>query len=168
MSQHDEAARRDAFEDDVRTALFRPTGELRRLQFRLMGFALGVALIVLLAPTWLISERSSRQTIDIYSGISLFGLLPAKDSPMGALGTVLMFGYLLLALTQLVLPPEYKSALASCIAGLVVTFTIVVNQPEAQSEAIETNWTGAPLVALLIWLLLIITCGTARATTQSN
>jgi hypothetical protein len=159
-----EADRRDAFEDDVRTALFRPSGELRRLQFRLMGFAIGLALLVTLAPTWLTTRSEyARAGTRIYSGISLFGLTPGSDSPMGALGTVLFLLYLLLAL---VLPAETPYALIAAIAGLVVTFAVVVNQPQLD-ESVHVDWTGAPAVALGMWLLAVILAGVARTTTRS-
>lgn len=156
-----EAERRDAFEDDVRTALFRPGGELKRLQFRLMGFAVGLALLVTLAPTWLTARGS---TTRIYSGISLLGLTPGADSPMGALGTVLFLLFLLLAVALLVAPPDSVFALVAGIAGLVATFVIVVNRPE--SETREVAWTGAPAVALGLWVLVIVVAGVARSTTR--
>jgi hypothetical protein len=159
-------ARRDAFEDDVRTALFRPTGELKRLQFRLMGFATGLALVVLLAPAWLTNGTESGRSSRMYSGMGLIGLTPGAEPPMGALGTVLFLGYLLLALALLVLPTETPYALSAGIAGLVVTFVIVVNQPEARGSQVVHS-TGAPAVALGIWLLAIILAGIARATTRS-
>ncbi|MEV0797451.1 hypothetical protein AB0I34_07170 [Kribbella sp. NPDC050281] len=161
-----EAERRDAFEDDVRTALFRPNGELKRLQFRLMGFAIGLALLVTLAPTWLTTHgESSRSTIRIYSGISLFGLTPGADSPMGALGTVLFLLFLLLALALLLVPPETLVALIAGTAGLVATFVILVNQPESATR--EADWTGAPAVALGLWMLAVTVAGVARSTTRS-
>jgi hypothetical protein len=159
-------ARRDAFEDDVRTALFRPTGELKRLQFRLMGFTTGLALVVLLAPAWLTTGTESGRLARIYSGMSLIGLTPGAESPMGALGTVLFLGYLMLALGLLVVPTETPYALVAGIAGLVVTFVIVVNQPETRGSQV-VHWTGAPAVALGIWLLAIILAGVARATSRS-
>jgi hypothetical protein len=164
VSEH---ARRDAFEDDVRTALFRPSGELKRMQFRLMGFAIGLALLITLAPTWLTTRSEYARTgTRIYSGMSLLGLTPGAESPMGALGTVLFLAYLLLALALLVLPIETPYALVAGIAGLVITFVIVVNQPEG-TDSRHVDWTGAPAVALGIWLLAIILAGTARATTRS-
>ncbi|TCO44388.1 hypothetical protein EV646_110101 [Kribbella antiqua] len=163
-----EADRRDDFEDDVRTALFRPSGELRRLQFRLMGFAIGLALLVTLAPTWLTTRSEyARAGTRIYSGISLFGLTPGSDSPMGALGTVLFLLYLLLALGLLVTAPETVFALVAGIAGLVVTFMVVVNQPE-KDESVHVDWTGAPTVALGLWLLAVVVAGVARTTTRAG
>ena len=162
----DEARRRDAFEDDVRTALFRPTGELKRVQFRLMGFAIGLSLLVLLAPTWLITRTESGRSGRIYSGMSLLGLTPGADSPMGALGTFLVLVYLLLALALLVVPAETPYALVAGIGGLVATFVIVVNQPEARGTQV-IDWSGAPAVALGIWLLAIVLAGVARTTTRS-
>lgn len=156
-----EAERREAFEDDVRTALFRPGGELKRLQFRLMGFAIALALLVTLAPTWLTARGSSTR---IYSGISLLGLTPGSESPMGALGTVLFLVFLLLAVALLVAPPESVFALVAGIAGLVATFVIVVNRPE--SETREVAWTGAPAVALGLWVLVIVVAGVARSTNR--
>jgi hypothetical protein len=161
-----EDARRDAFEDDVRTALFRPGGELRRVQFRLMGFGIGLSLLVLLAPTWLTTRSENGRSSRVYSGMSMFGLTPGDESPMGALGTVLFLAYLVLALALLVLPPETPYALGAGIAGLVVTFVVVVNQPEASRSQI-IDWTGAPAVALGVWLLAIVLAGVARATTRS-
>jgi hypothetical protein len=156
-----EAERRDAFEDDVRTALFRPSGELKRLQFRLMGFAVGLALLVTLAPTWLTTRTEyARSSSRNYSGMSLFGFTPGSDSPMGALGTVLVIVYLLLALSLLAVPAELAYTLGAGIAGLMATFVIVVNQPE------RAAWTGAPAVALGLWMLAIIVAGVARTTTR--
>ena len=86
---------------------------------------------------------------------------------MGALGTVLFLAYLVLAVALLVLPTETPYALVAAIAGLVVTFVVVVNQPEVRGSQI-VEWTGAPAVALGIWLLAIILAGIARATTRSG
>jgi hypothetical protein len=164
MSDQSETARRDAFEDDVRTALFRPGGELQQLQFRLMGFAVGLALLVLLAPAWFVNH-SSRQTIAVSSGTSLFGLTPGEEAPMGVLGTVLLLTYLLLALSLLLLPPDTTYALVAGIVGLVVTLVILVNQPQTSADV---DWTGAPFVALGFWLLTIVLSGIARSSVRRS
>ncbi|WP_433160252.1 hypothetical protein [Kribbella sp. CA-247076] len=158
-------ARRDAFEDDVRTALFRPGGELKRLQFRLMGFTTGMALLVVLAPTWLNTRSENGRMIRIYSGMSLIGLTPGSESPMGALGTVLFLTYLLLAVVLLAVPPELVVALIVGIAGAAVTLAIVVNQPE-DSSGRTADWTGAPAVALGLWMAAVILAGVAHNTTR--
>jgi len=164
ISDQSETARRDAFEDDVRTALFRSGGELHQLQFRLMGFGVGLALLVLLAPAWFV-KHTSRQTIDVSSGTSLFGLTPGEDAPMGVLGTVLLLSYLLLALSLLLLPPDTTYVLVAGIVGLVVTSVILVNQPQGSAEV---DWTGAPFVALGFWLLAVILSGIARTTVRRD
>jgi hypothetical protein len=110
-------ARRDAFEDDVRTALFRPTGELKRLQFRLMGFATGLALVVLLAPAWLTTGTESGRSSRMYSGMGLIGLTPGAEPPMGAFGHGFVSGVFAAGVSLLVLPTETPYALSAGIAG---------------------------------------------------
>ena len=141
------------------------TDQLKELQFRLMGFATGLALLVVLAPTWFVLDRGTSMTIDVYGGTSLFGLAPGKDAPLGPLGVVLLLGYLLLALSLLLAPAESTYALVAGIAGLVITVVIVVTG-KALSDFTDLHWTGAPFVALGIWLLAIIVSGTARSATR--
>ena len=62
--------------------------QLKELQFRLMGFATGLALLVLLAPTWFVRDRGTSRIIDVYGGTSLFGFAPEKDASLGPLGVV--------------------------------------------------------------------------------
>ncbi|MGY4772023.1 hypothetical protein ACXC9Q_34395 [Kribbella sp. CWNU-51] len=141
------------------------TDQLKELQFRLMGFATGLALLVVLAPTWFVLDRGTSMTIDVYGGTSLFGLAPGKDAPLGPLGVVLLLGYLLLAVSLLLAPAESTYALVAGIAGLVITVVIIVTG-KALSDFTDLHWTGAPFVALGIWLLAIIVSGTARSATR--
>jgi hypothetical protein len=150
-----EADSRDTSDEEVRTALFRPSGALSRLQFQLMGFGIGLALLVTLAPTWLTTRSGSRDELRLYSGISLLGLTPDSKSPMEALGTVLFLLYLLLALGFLLVGPETGAPVLMGIAGLVVTIVVVANQPD---DTIRTSvsWTGAPAVALGLWTIATV------------
>jgi hypothetical protein len=150
-----EADSRDTSEEDVRTALFRPSGALSRLQFRLMGFGIGLALLVTLAPTWLTRHSRSVDELRLYSGISLLGLTPGSKSPMEALGTVLFLLYLLLALGFLLVRPETGAAVLMGIAGLVVTIVVVANEPDGSIRT-TVSWTGAPTVAIGLWILATV------------
>lgn len=158
MSDPADAARRDAFEEDVRKALFRPGGELQRLKFRVMGFTLGLVLIALLAPTWLTRDRSREGLTDVASGVWLAGL-------MGGLGTFLVLAYVSLAVGLLVLSPETTSAMVAAIAGLAVTLIVLVNKPE-DTRRVDIEWTSAPFVAMLLWLIAIILSVIARRSTR--
>lgn len=153
-----ETDRPDKLEEDVR--------ELSRLKFRLMGFGIGLALLVTLAPTWLTKHRwgetAERQ---LYSGISFLGLTPDADSPMKALGTLLFVTYLLLALALLLIEPHTGTTVLVGIAGLVVTIVAVANKPDG--PRVTTDWTGAPAVALGLWILAIVVSGIALKKTRS-
>jgi sugar phosphate permease len=161
-----EADRRDTSEEDVRTALLGPSGALSRLQFRLMGFGIGLALLVTLAPTWLTIRSRSRDELRLYSGISLLGLTPDSKSPMEALGTVLFLAYLLLALGFLLARPETGAPVLMGIAGLVVTIVVVANQPQGTIRQ-TVDWTGAPTVALGLWVLAVLVSIIALKKTRS-
>lgn len=170
MSQSDDVARRDAFEDDVRTALYRPSGELRRLQYRLTGFALAVGLLVTLAPTWVLVEPRSGRTIESFSGISLslFGFTIGERAPVSGFAFALMLGYLLLVLVLLLLPPGHISVVILGAVGLLATFLAVVNLQapgdDGRSTSVEAHWTGAPMVAIFLWLALITNAAIATKT----
>ncbi|TWD75392.1 hypothetical protein FB561_6830 [Kribbella amoyensis] len=150
-----EAGSHGTSEEDLRTALFRPSGTLSRLQFRLMGFGIGLALLVTLAPTWLISRTGSRDEIRLYSGISLLGLTPDSNSPMDAQGTILFLLYLLSALGFLLVRPETGATVLMGIGGLAVTIVIVANQPDDTFRT-SVSWTGAPAVALGLWSIATV------------
>lgn len=76
-----------------------------------------------------------------------------------------MLGYLLLALSLLLAPAESTYALVAGIAGLVITFVIIVTG-KALSDFADLHWTEAPFVALGIWLLAIFVSGAARSATR--
>lgn len=161
-----EADRRDTSEEDVRTALLGPAGALSRLQFRLMGFGIGLALLVTLAPTWLTTRSGLRDELRLYSGISLLGLTPGTKSPMEALGTVLFLAYVVLALGLLLARPESGAPVLIGAAGLVVTIVVIANQPEGTIRR-SVDWTGAPAVALGLWVLAVIFSVIALKKTRS-
>jgi len=161
-----EEGRRAVFEDEVKTALFRPGGELKRVHFRLMGFATGLALLVLLAPAWFDRGLWTRRSENAYGGTSLLGLAPDTRAPMGTIGILLLLCYLVLAVSLLAAPAESTYALVCGIAGLVVTLVIVL-AGKALSDFAELSWTGAPFITLGVWLLAIIVSGAARSDTNS-
>jgi len=152
----------------LKTPLPRAAGidQLKELEFRLMGFATGLALLVVLAPPWFVRDRGTSRTIDTYGGTSLLGLTPGKDAPLGLLGVVLLLCYLLFALSLLLAPAESTYALVAGIAGLVVTLVIIV-AGKALSDFSDMSWTGAPFVALGIWLVALAVSGAAHSATRS-
>lgn len=139
--------------------------QLKELEFRLMGFATGLALLVVLAPPWFVRDRGTSRTIDTYGGTSLFGLTPGKDAPLGPLGVVLLLCYVVLALSLLLATAGSTYALVAGITGLVVTFVILV-AGKALSDFSDMSWTGAPFVALGIWLVALVVTATARSATR--
>ncbi|WP_410793109.1 hypothetical protein [Kribbella sp. C-35] len=161
-----DADSRDTSDEDVRTALFRPSGALSRLQFRLMGFGMGLALLVTLAPTWLMTQFGSRRETSLYSGVSLLGLTPDGNSPMDAAGTVLFLSYLVLALGFLLVPPHTGAPVLMGVAGLVVTVVIIANQPDGSFQ-MSVSWTGAPAVAVGLWIIATVVSIVALKKTRS-
>ncbi|TCC44604.1 hypothetical protein E0H75_34130 [Kribbella capetownensis] len=146
---------------DILKAPLRRLPELKELQFRLAGFAVGLALLVTLAPTWLTRDYGDGQLI--YSGIGMIHFTDhSPKSPMGGLGTFLFLLYLVLALAALLPPTETIFALVRGGAGLVVTILILVSKPDHPT----LGWTGAPVVALGLWLLAVVVAGVARTTTR--
>ncbi|MET9274488.1 hypothetical protein [Kribbella sp. NPDC003557] len=127
-----------------------PAGELGPQHYRMMNFAVGVALLAALAPTWLTREFSD--DLSLYSGIGLLGLSPEGKSPMEALGTCLFLAYILLALGFLLARPEKGAPVLLGVAGFVVTVVVLANRPSG-SIRIHADWTGAPIVALGLWFI---------------
>lgn len=139
--------------------------DILELKFRLMGFGIGLALLVTLTPTWLTWQPYSRLSdLELYSGISLLGLTPGADSPMQGLGTVLFLAYVLLAL-GLLIAAHPGATLLMGLAGLVVSLVVVLHRPEAHFVTI--GWTGAPAVALGLWALAVVVSGIALKKTRS-
>jgi hypothetical protein len=124
-------------------------GDLRRLQFRLMSFAVALVQLAVLAAPWLTTHYADGPT-EIYSGIGLS--LPREDTgaSMIGLGVIWMIAYLVLVVTSLVRPPTTVFAIVRAIAGLVFTVLILASIPDSA----ET--TGAPYVALILWLVAAI------------
>jgi 4-amino-4-deoxy-L-arabinose transferase-like glycosyltransferase len=130
----------------------------KRRDFRLMCFAASLALLVLLATPWLTTWNDRLvKPPQIYSGISLLDLLYGTDSPIGSLGPWLFRVYLLLALVCLVFPATIGAVAGSC-AGFTVTVLIIIAKPASSpaSPGIEhVDWSGAPTVAVGIWLVAV-------------
>lgn len=121
---------------------------LRHLRFQLLGFATALAVLVTLAPTWLVREYS-RSGIQIHSGLGMI-----KDSrPIGGVGNYLFFAYVVLALVALAAPATV-AAFSCAYAGLVDTIVIVLLKPRGDDS--EVGWTGAPVLALGLWLILAV------------
>jgi hypothetical protein len=122
---------------------------------------------VVLAPTWFQVERRSGRDLDIYSGISLslFGFSVGEPPPVSRFVFLLMLGYLLLVLVLLVLPPGSISGVILGTVGLLATFLVVVNLPTSDDLSnAEAHWTGAPLVAIFLWLAVIANAAIANTT----
>ncbi|WP_410789481.1 hypothetical protein [Kribbella sp. C-35] len=133
--------------------------ESRRQHFRLMGFAVSLALLVVLAPPWLTAwEDAGRPRIRLFSGISLIEL-PGGPLPLGGLGTVLFLAYLVLMLAFLLFPATIVAVVCS-FAGTVVTIVIMMVEPNPAyswtDKTYQVEWTGAPVVAVGIWLVAAV------------
>jgi hypothetical protein len=129
-----------------------PRGErdaLQRLRFQLLGYSTALAVLVTLTPTWLTREYS-RSSPHLYTG---FGM--ARDATiLGSAANLLFIAYVVLALVALATPTTV-AAFACAYAGLVDTIVIVVLKPDG-SRHTEIGWTGAPILALGLWLLLAV------------
>ncbi|MFC9691703.1 hypothetical protein ACFTSF_24335 [Kribbella sp. NPDC056951] len=159
-------AQREAFENEVRTALFRPGGELHQLRFRLMLFGNAVALLALLAPTWYVvaGDNPMPHVVSTHSGISLFAGA-GETVEKGALGPVPVIVYILLAVTLLFVRAASVTGILVSLAGAVTTFVIVVSRPESRGDT-EVEWTGALVVVIGLWLLAAAICGAASSTAK--
>ncbi|TDD54511.1 hypothetical protein E1263_27105 [Kribbella antibiotica] len=156
-------AQREAFEHEIRTALFQPAGEFRQRQFRMMLFTTATALLALLAPTWYVvtSNDPMPHLVDTHSGISLFA--GAGDAITGGpLGPVPVLVYILLAVTLMLVRAATVTGILASLAGAVMTIVIVVNRPESKGTT-EVEWTGALVVVIALWLLSAAICGTASS-----
>lgn len=126
--------------------------------FRLMCFAASLALLVVLATPWLTTWNDGIvKPPRIYSGISLLDLLYGTDAPMGSSGPWLFRAFLLLVLVCLVFPATVGAVAASC-AGFAVTVAIIIVKPAsspASPEIEHIDWSGAPVVAVGIWLVVV-------------
>ncbi|GAB3936197.1 hypothetical protein GCM10029976_047590 [Kribbella albertanoniae] len=141
----------------------------KRRDYRLMGFATALALLVLLAMPWLTTwgAREGRPT-RVYSGIRLIKLYPDAGGDSAAIWgassahenwlSVLFIAYLLLAVTCLIFPATAKALTCSCL-GFVVTVVIILAKPDSYSPGRivrhHVDWTGASTMAAGIWLVSV-------------
>jgi hypothetical protein len=122
---------------------------IRQLRFQLLGYSTALGLLITLTPTWLIREYS-RGYLSLYSG---FGM--ARDAPiLGSAANYLFIAYLVLALVALATPTTI-AAFACAYAGLVDTIVIVLLKPRGD-EGTDVGWTGAPFLAIGLWLVLAV------------
>ncbi|MFG1623852.1 hypothetical protein [Kribbella sp. NPDC049227] len=134
--------------------------EGKRRDFRLMGFAASLALLVMLATPWLTTwDNNGKNPTRIYTAISMIELQHGVDgprSPMGGAGTLLFVVYLLLTLACLVFPATIVAVVCSCL-GPVVTVVIMMMKPDSDAllsgVVSHVDWTGAPTVAVAVWLV---------------
>ncbi|WP_410793111.1 hypothetical protein [Kribbella sp. C-35] len=142
----------DQVDLNVLKAPLPPPGErdpLQRLRFQLLGYATALAVLVTLTPTWLTHEYS-RSSPNLYTG---FGM--ARDATiLGSAANLLFIAYIVLVLVALATPTRI-AAFACAYAGLVDTIVIMLLKPDGGRET-EIGWTGAPILALGLWLLLAV------------
>ncbi|TCO21297.1 hypothetical protein EV652_111207 [Kribbella steppae] len=82
---------------------------------------------------------------------------------MGGLGTFLFLAYPVLVVAALLYTNGTLFALARGFAGLGVTILIMVSKPDRH----PLDWTGAPVVALGLWVLAIIVSSHGRSATRA-
>jgi hypothetical protein len=130
--------------------------------FRLMGFAASLATLVMLATPWLtIWDDGTETPTGIYSGIGMIELqqgMRGPDSPLRGLGTFLFLVYLLMALVCLLFPATIAAVVCSCSGSVVTVVIIMINLESVSaswsaSNVHQVDWTGAPTVAVGIWLV---------------
>ncbi|MFF0342156.1 hypothetical protein [Kribbella sp. NPDC004875] len=125
----------------------RDSNGFEQLRFQLLGYATALAVLVTLTPTWLIREYS-RDSLRIYSGFSM-----TRDAELlGSAANWLFIAYALLVLVALAMPTTVASFVCAYL-GLADTIVIVLLKPDS-SEYSEYGWTGAPVLAIGLWLVL--------------
>lgn len=126
----------------------REVNVVEQLRFQLLGFAAALAVLVTLAPTWMV-VRDGTVVTSVHSGLGMI----RDNYSMNAVGTYLFIAYIILALVAL-LGPTTIAAVISSYAGLVVTAVIMLLRPDSFGT-VKVGWTGAPAVALGLWLVLV-------------
>jgi hypothetical protein len=125
------------------------TDRFQELRFQLLGYATSLAVLITLTPNWLTREYG-RDSLRLFSG---FGMV--RDAKvLGSAANWLFIAYLVLALVTLAVPTTI-AAFACAYAGLVDTIVIVLLKPESDSYD-EYTWSGAPVLAIGLWLLVAI------------
>jgi len=125
----------------------RDANGFEQLRFQLLGYATALAVLVTLTPTWLIREYG-RDSLRIYSGLGM-----ARDAePLGSAANWLFIAYAVLVVVALAAPTTLASFVCAYV-GLADTIVIVLLKPDS-GEYSEFGWTGAPVLAIGLWLVL--------------
>ncbi|MFG1909580.1 hypothetical protein [Kribbella sp. NPDC048928] len=145
--------------------------ETRHQHLRLMGFAVSLALLVLLAPPWLTVWGDDRSApTSLYSGIGLIEVF-GGGSPLGGWGTALLLTYLVLILVGLLFPAT-TGAVLSAFAGIVVTIVIMLLEPNREDAlsglTYQVAFTGSPVVAVGVWLVAVVVALAGWSTRRSD
>lgn len=122
--------------------------QFRPMDYRLMSFAVAIAQLVVLAPSWLTVGS------DVHSGIGMFWIEDVSSPWVAIRLWMLLFVYILLAVVALFQPPTTGLAFACAVAGLAVTILLVLSRP-SKLAGTETHWTGAPVIAVAMWVIAI-------------
>ncbi|MER7248952.1 hypothetical protein [Kribbella sp. NPDC000426] len=121
----------------------------RQLRYQLLGYATALGVLITLTPTWLIREYS-RGYLQLHSG---FGMM-REARILGSAANWLFILYLVVCLVALAAPATI-AAFACAYAGLVDTVVIVLLKPGGD-EGTDIGWTGAPFLAIGLWLVLAV------------
>ncbi|MET9274487.1 hypothetical protein [Kribbella sp. NPDC003557] len=121
---------------------------VNQLRFQLLGYTTALALLITLVPTWLVRDHG--RGLQLFTG---FGMVRHADI-LGSAANLLFIAYLVLALVALATPTKL-AAFVCAYAGLAVSIVIVLLKPESGSYD-EVWWTGAPVLAIGLWLILAV------------
>ncbi|WP_405058423.1 hypothetical protein OG474_37595 [Kribbella sp. NBC_01505] len=125
--------------------------KFRPMDYRLMSFAVAIAQLVVLAPTWM--TVSDGGDLDVYSGLGWF-TSEGTESPMTFLRLLSLVVYIGLVLVALVSSRTTAAVLVCAPLGLGVTIVMLFLKPDPSGS--DAHWTGAPIIALLLWMVAIV------------
>jgi hypothetical protein len=123
---------------------------LSRLRYQMLGYTTALALLVTLVPTWL-GREWGRNNLHWHTG---FGLV-LDAHWLGSAAHLLFAAYVVLALVALAAPTTI-AAFTCAWVGLADTIVIVVLKPESAGYDDKIWWTGAPVLAIGLWLVLAV------------
>jgi hypothetical protein len=124
--------------------------EFKQLKYRLMGFAVGLVQLAVLAAPWMrfwYSDSSLRYTTDIYTGLGLITAMQGK--PGLEKGNGYLLALCVLAALAMVMSSSPKLCFFSAVGGALMTGLVLVGQPDGYRE----NFTGAPGIAIILWVI---------------